>query len=153
MTISVRSNVASVEQLAEHLRRCDEGYVPPLSARVTIDDFARKISERATRFEAWNDAGLVGLVAAYLPSATDGPVFITDVSVLPERRGEGVASALLRECAAFARQHDVTHLRLKVDRRNAAAIGLYEASGFAPVGQAGDTVTMERPLDAQGGQR
>jgi ribosomal protein S18 acetylase RimI-like enzyme len=150
MTVSFRTNVATVDQLSDHLRRCDDSYVPPLGDRVTIDEYARKIAERATRFEAWSDGGLVGLVAAYLPNATGDPVFITDVSVVPELRGEGVASALLGEAIAFARVHAVPNLRLEVDRRNGPAIGLYEASGFALIRQAGETLTMERATKASG---
>ena len=153
MTVFFRTNVATVDQLSDHLRRCDEGYVPPLSDRVAIDEYARKIAERATRFEAWSDGGLVGLVAAYLPNATGGPVFITDVSIVPEMRGEGVASALLGEAVAFARVHAVPKVRLEVDRRNAPAIGLYEASGFALIRQAGESLTMERAPDHPGSDR
>lgn len=144
MTVSYRANVATVDQLSEHLRRCDEGYVPPLSDRVVIDEYARKIAERANRFEAWSGEGLVGLVAAYLPAATGDPVFITDVSVIPEQRGRHVASALLDECAAFASRHGIDRLRLEVDRRNEPAMRLYEASGFRPIAATGESVTLER---------
>jgi len=153
MTVLFRTNAATVRQLSDHFRRCDDGYVPPLSDRVVIDDYARKVAKQATRFEAWRTGGLVGLVAAYLPSAKGEPVFITDVSVVPEERGRHVASALLDECAAFARDRAVGRLRLEVDRRNAPAIGLYEANGFQPVGQAGDMVTMERVADGSGPDR
>jgi len=148
MSISYSSNSATVDQLSDHLRRCDRGYVPPLSERVVIDDYARKIAKRATRFEAWSDGGLVGLVAAYLPTAVDDPVFITDVSVHPEHRGRRVASVLLDECAAFARGHGVHRLQLEVDRQNRPAIALYEASGFHAISDAGDNVTMERSVQA-----
>jgi ribosomal protein S18 acetylase RimI-like enzyme len=76
-------------------------------------------------------------------------VFITNVSVVPELRGNRVASALLDECAAFARRHDIRHMRLEVDRRNDPAVGLYEASGFQQIGLDGETITMERRADGQ----
>jgi ribosomal protein S18 acetylase RimI-like enzyme len=148
MTVTYSVNVASVGELGEHLRRCDDGYVPKLSERVAIDDYARKIADRAVRFEAWIGDRLVGLVAAYLPTAKGGPLFITDVSVDPEQRGRHVASALLDECAAFARRHSVARVRLEVDRRNRPAMRLYAANAFTEVARGGETVTMERLVEA-----
>jgi ribosomal protein S18 acetylase RimI-like enzyme len=153
MTVSFRTNSATIDQLSEHLRRCDDGFIPPLSDRVVIDEYARKIAAQATRFEAWSNGGLVGLVAVYLPGPNDEPGFITNVSVVPELRGHRVASALLAECAAFARRHDIRSLRLEVDRRNDPAVGLYEASGFQQIELVGETITMERPADGQGVDR
>jgi ribosomal protein S18 acetylase RimI-like enzyme len=150
MTVSYTANVATVDQLSDHLRRCDDAYVPPLSERVRIEDYARKLAERATRLEAWNEGALIGLVAAYLPSGADAPVYISDVSVVPEQRGRHIASALLTECAALARHHAVDRLRLEVHRRNEPAIGLYEANGFHAIAEAEDILTMERPLNGSG---
>jgi ribosomal-protein-alanine N-acetyltransferase len=153
MTVTYRTNAATIDQLSDHLQRCDDGYVPALSGRVDIAEYARKVAERATRFEAWSDDGLVGLVAAYLPTASNGPMFITDVSVAPEHRGNGVASALLDECAGYARLHSIVRLRLEVDPRNGPALGLYKASGFASVAEVAGTVTMERPVNDAGRER
>jgi ribosomal protein S18 acetylase RimI-like enzyme len=148
MTLSYRTNTATVDQLADHLRRCDDGFIPPLHDRVVIDEYAQKIAELAVRFEAWIDGELVALVAAYLPARRDGALFITDVSVVPERRGRRLAAVLLDTCAAFARDHAVDRLRLEVDPRNARAIRLYQANGFRSVGQTGDALTMERAAEA-----
>ena len=63
--IAFRSSKATEAQIAEHLARCDADFVPPLSGRVEINDYAKKISIKAKRFEAWSGDILVGLVAAY----------------------------------------------------------------------------------------
>jgi ribosomal protein S18 acetylase RimI-like enzyme len=152
MTITYRTNAATIDELADHLRRCDDGYVPPLSERVAIDEYAQKLVDRATRFEAWQ-GDLVGLVAAYLPGEDGDAVFITNVSVVREVRGHGVATALLGQCADLARLHSIARIRLEVDHRNDPAIGLYQASGFQSIAQTGDIVTMERLEDAAGVHR
>jgi hypothetical protein len=59
------SNNASEAQIAGHLSRCDADFVPSLSGRVDINDYAKKIVNKAMRFEAWSGGELVGLVAAY----------------------------------------------------------------------------------------
>jgi len=59
------SNKASEVEIAEHLSRCEADFVPPLSGRLEINDYAKKIASKAMRFEAWSDGRLVGLVAGY----------------------------------------------------------------------------------------
>ena len=63
--IDYLSNKASEAEIAEHLSRCDADFVPPLSGRVEINEYAKKIANKATRFEAWSGGMLVSLVAAY----------------------------------------------------------------------------------------
>jgi ribosomal protein S18 acetylase RimI-like enzyme len=66
---------------------------------------------------------------------------IVDISILPEFRGGGAGSALLRELmeeAAAARKP----LSIHVERDN-RALGLYERLGFRPVGEHGVYLRME----------
>ena len=57
-----------------------------------------------------------------------------DLIVLPERRGRGVATALLRFVIAEARRQGVLRLTLLTDSDNARAQALYAKSGFRPSG-------------------
>lgn len=75
-------NKASESEIAGHLKQCDADFVPPLSSRVEIKDYAQKIANKATRFEAWSDGTMVGLVAAYYNDHENRLVYITSVSVL-----------------------------------------------------------------------
>ena len=78
----------------EHLLRCDARFTPPLSTRVDIAAYAKKIRDEAWTFEAWDRRGLAGLVAAYVDPGKRS-CDITDVSVLAEHCGKGVATRLV----------------------------------------------------------
>ena len=121
---------ATPEQLADHLTRCDTSFVPPLSGRVDIESYASKLSAHALRFEAWARGTLVGLVAAY-PDQDAGELFITNVSVLPGWRGQGLAETLLRWCADSGRELGMRRVWLDVAPGNAVARRLYGRLGFA----------------------
>ena len=54
-------NNASEAEIVGHLWHCDANFVPPLSDRVEINDYANKITNKAMRFEAWSGDKLVGL--------------------------------------------------------------------------------------------
>lgn len=124
-------NKSSAAAIIEHLRACDDYFVPPLSGRLLgIDDYAHKIADKAVRFEAWAGDELVGLVAVYCNFNGGRRAFITNVSVLPECQGRGIASRLIIRCINHVRELDFARIELEVDDRNRAAVRLYERHGF-----------------------
>lgn len=124
-------NKASVAEIAQHLRTCDTGFVPPLSCRVEIKDYAQKILCYAVRFEAWSDGTLIGLVAAYCNDQDMRTAYITSVSVLKEWTGKGVATCLMSLCIKHVNALGMKQICLEVASNNIPAIRLYEKSGFA----------------------
>ncbi len=124
------SNKASAEQIAEHLSRCDADFMPSLSGRVEISDYAKKIAGKATRFEAWSGGTLVGLVAVYCNDQEMRIVYITSVSVLKEWKGKGIAARLMKQCIEHAKALGMQQISLEVAGDNTTAIKLYEKNGF-----------------------
>lgn len=123
-------NRADVVELANHLKHCDAGFMPPLSARVDIDAYAQKLSDKAMRFEAWYAGALVGLVAAYCNDPTKRAAFVTSVSVIPVWKGQGIAARLLAWCLTHVGREGYAVIELEVDKHNQAAVALYQKYGF-----------------------
>jgi ribosomal protein S18 acetylase RimI-like enzyme len=149
--VDMKVNVASAPAIAAHLRRCDDDFIPRLSDRVEIDEYSRKITRRATRFEAWAIGSLVGLVAAYF-DAVAHTAYITTVSVDPQYRKRGLASRLLVQCVASAQERGCTHVLLEVDRDNGPAIDLYKEVGFTVADVSERTINMRREVQLMGSQ-
>ena len=59
---------------------------------------------------------------------------IANIAVVPERRGEGVAKALLQHALDWAVERHAERSLLEVRASNSAAISLYRDHGFALVG-------------------
>ena len=59
---------------------------------------------------------------------------ITNIAVLPERRGAGVASEIFEYLLSYAKENGVEYLTLEVRDSNEAARAMYEKFGFEPVG-------------------
>jgi len=141
-------NKASEAEIADHLSRCDTDFVPPLSERVEIRDYAQKIASNATRFEAWSGGKLVGLVAVYCNDREKGIAYITSVSLLREWTGRGIATSLLKRCIEHVKVLRMRQISLEVASDNTPAIKLYEKSGFV-VGKADvPFVTMKLYLES-----
>ena len=123
-------NKATEAQITNHLLLCDADFVPKLSERVEISNYANKIVDRAMRFEAWVDGMLVGLVAAYCNDNEHLTAYITSVSVLKVWQGGGVASQLIQQCIGRVKLLGFKNIELEVDSVNVGAIRLYEKMNF-----------------------
>lgn len=89
---------------------------------------------------AEDDGRFLGLVACIvevddeIQETADSNVhgYITDIYVVPERRGSGLASALLRASEDHLATAGVTRVRINVLAANAMARRAYEKYGFEP---------------------
>ncbi len=136
-------NKASEAEIAKHLLCCDVDFVPPLSGRVEIINYAQKIVNKATRFEAWSGGILGGLVAAYCNDLEKRIAYITSVSVLKAWTGKGIATCLVDQCSEHAKSLDMRQISLEVARDNMLAIKLYEKGGFVAGKANAPFVTMD----------
>ena len=136
------SNKASPAEIAVHLSQCDAHFVPSLSARVKIEDYANKIATQATRFEAWSGGNLVGLAAAYCNDQETRVAYLTNVSVLREWMGKGVAESLLSQCFKHAAAAGMRQVSMEVGEGNTPAIKLYKKFGFVAGNENGAFVGM-----------
>ncbi|MEO8303496.1 MAG: ribosomal protein S18-alanine N-acetyltransferase [Betaproteobacteria bacterium] len=117
------------------LREGDIAYVAILEAQIhpspwTIGNFrdamaagyAARVGERES------------LIVAYgVLMLAPGEAQILNLSVVPDSRREGLGRTLLRQFVDDARWLNAGQVFLEVRASNVAAIGLYEAEGFAPV--------------------
>lgn len=130
MTVTYRTQAANIQNVSEHLKRCDSTFIPMLSSRLDIDDYSIKILKNAKTFEAWIDDELIGLVAAYCNSSDQLNAYITSVSVLPDWQGKGLAAQLLTNCIVSVRNLGFEKIDLEVNAANKAAMALYLSHGF-----------------------
>lgn len=79
------------------------------------------------------------------------------LAVRPDRRGRGLAQALLTAGEQAAREQNCIFMRLEVNVRNEAAIALYRRAGYHPIGSireyyedGGDALKMEKPIRLHG---
>lgn len=149
-SIEYRINTASPADIAEHLLCCDVEFIPRLSSRVDINDYAKKIASRAMRFEAWLDDSLIGLVAAYCNDQEKRIAYITSVSVLKDYTGKGIAAKLIKQCIEHAQDTEMRQISLEVARDNVLAINLYEKNGFVADKAHVPYVTMDLYLGREG---
>lgn len=146
MSIDYSIGRASEREVSTHLFRCDDAFIPSLSSRVDIADYARKIVDNAQTFEAWVNDELVGLVAVYCNASDRHTAFITSVSVLYGWQGKGIAGQLMAQCFDHLQALDLACSELEVGTDNEAALYLYKKLGFTIICKNGNTHKMTKVL-------
>lgn len=147
MNLVYKTQTASRQEIYEHLVACDTFFVPPLSSRVDLYTYAHKIRERAVSYEAWSAETLVGMVNAYLNDTVGRTAYVTNVSVLKDYSGQGIASTLLAMCMERARADGFSRIKLEVSPHNCAAIRVYTKFGFKVMTTIGDNLSMVCEID------
>ena len=144
-TINIKYQVkaAAEKDIFLHLTGCNDSFLPPLNERVDIPSYAKKIFEKAMTFEAWDDTDLIGLVAVYFDTGIPKSAFITNVSVIKEYMGMGIASRLLKTCIGYAVENNCFEIHLDVYKKNIAAINFYKKYNFTQSGTKGDNLVMK----------
>ena len=123
-------NKASESEILQFLIRCDADFVPPLSTRVEINQYARKIAHNSTRFEAWFADELIGLVSLYCNDLESRIAHITSVSVQKDFRQIGVAEKMLQHCVEYSKSMQMHQICLEVTAAHLLAKRLYGRLGF-----------------------
>ena len=132
-SLHITNDTADVAAIENHLRECDMRFEPPLSSRVSLPDYAQKLSLFADRFEAWESDRLIGLVAAYLRNSHTLEGFISSVSICGDFEGKGIASRLMQNCFDAACSKGFASLVLEVAQLDQHACGFYRKHGFQPI--------------------
>ena len=123
-------NSASIENIKEHLSEVSNLFYFSLASQINIGFYAKKIKKYSFTFECWCQDCLVGLIACYLNNHTEKEGFITNVSVLEEYQGFGIATKLLNQVFDKAIKLNFFKISLDVFRDDEKAISLYERTGF-----------------------
>lgn len=130
MEIKYSVGTASETAIYSHLNKCNEDFIPPLDKKVNIQVYATKIFKKSVTFEAWDGEIMIGLVAAYFNDFEGKTSYITNVSTIGEYRGKGIATNLLKNCIAYARQKKNKCICLEVEKSNHYAVNFYKKMGF-----------------------
>lgn len=92
------------------------------------DDLKKQLSLDTSHFVVCVDGETVAGYAGLQIYSGEG--YVTNIAVLPQYRRQGIALALLNRCF----ENDMDFITLEVRQSNAAAIALYEKTGFKNMG-------------------
>jgi ribosomal protein S18 acetylase RimI-like enzyme len=128
--IDFRIKTASYKEILQYLYKCADSFKPQLYTYVDINKYAKKIYDYAITFEAWNGNILVGLAAVYFNNDVTKVGFCTNLSLLEEYQGSGIASTLAMNVKDYGKKNGFAHIVLEAKTNNSKAISFYQKHGF-----------------------
>lgn len=128
--VTYKTNTASILEIYNNLRECDHLFLPPLSKRVDLKKFAKKLHENAVIFEAWDNCLLVGFLSCYFNDTINKTAFISNISVLEEYSNKGIGALLIKKCIMYGSKKLYSEICLEVSKDNHTAIKLYKKYNF-----------------------
>jgi ribosomal protein S18 acetylase RimI-like enzyme len=146
--VAYKIGQATVNDVYVHLLACSDNFIPPLSGRINIREYAEKIVNNAVTFEVWQDDQLAGLVAAYVNDPAGKTAFITNVSVIKTLMGTGAASTLLENLVEYAAGKNFSEISLEVHKENYPAIQFYSKLSFSKEFEKDQSLIMKKKIAA-----
>lgn len=127
-------------RLFKFLCDVDSIFIPNLSARVNIREYAIKLRENAENIFACRDEEDVGACSIYCNFET---AFISSFAIKPAFMRMKIGSTMMRQAICRAKELECKKVRLEVYQDNLVALEFYEKCGFSKIKQNEDWITME----------
>lgn len=115
-------------QLLDFLNSVNEDFNPPLTEKVCLEEYVKKITEKAELIIEYVDDDIVGMVVLYCNDVISGIAYIPFCAVRKEFRGKGIARQLMMNAIKVAKDRGMSVLG--IHSNNIIAIKLYKNIGF-----------------------
>ena len=139
---------SSISRIRQFLIKHDGLFKPPLSERLNIESYAKKLSTNAENLFAVYEKADVAHAAVYV-NRPERFVYISSVCVAGAWQGMGIADLLMEAIFSLSEIWNCNRILLHVNRQHHRAIAFYEKHGFAKIGrrESDDSLEMECSLD------
>ncbi|WP_392887958.1 GNAT family N-acetyltransferase [Eubacterium limosum] len=117
------------KNLLRFIHQIDRVFPIPLSDKVNLEDYTEKLLKNAVICAEFDNEQIIGVVAGYINDISS-IAYISLVAVLPQARGEGVASKLIKEFFEKCREKAYIAVHVYTHKTNHLAIRMYEKLGF-----------------------
>jgi ribosomal protein S18 acetylase RimI-like enzyme len=135
-----------VPEIYNYLAENDQMFKPPMSARLNILNYAKKLNAFAVHFCAYQESDLVGFSGCYFNNMETRVGFISTLSVIRKFQGMGVAKGLLTSIEEYATKKEFNQINLQAFIFNLSAIKLYSESGFIEISRNASLAEMSLNL-------
>lgn len=127
----IQDSALSPKQIRSHLLQCNRLFLNELKSRADLDVYSEKLSSRAELLHV-SERGRVIALLAYYVDEVKSEAFVSNVSVIREFEGRGLAKNLLQTLESRISSENRTGIaiRLEVLRLNERAIRLYRSLGY-----------------------
>lgn len=142
MDIQVVVPPSDITRIEKQLRELDEVFIPHLTGRVNIAEYAEKLADKARIVYACENGGDCGHCAFYV-NTQEGSAYITSIAIKPVCQRQGIGQKLVECMKKQCFDMGIKFIRLEVYQTNENAIRFYQRMGYEKRTCDGDWIMME----------
>lgn len=117
-------------KLLTHLKKIDRFLPTPLSARVSLKEFAEKVISKGNVLTIEEKDEIVSAILFYANDTAEKNAYITLLGTLPEYQGKGHGNILMNAMEEKAKLNGMKKVHLDTDIINTKAIAFYSKNGY-----------------------
>lgn len=130
-------------QILSLLHDIDSDFIPPLSQKINIEDYANKLIDNAVIIPIVSSGVVKAFIALYCNDAVQLKAYLSIIVVHSEYRKKGIAKLLIGTAIQYLKGINYKSFRLEVYKNNTAAISMYRQLNFTEVEQTETSIYME----------
>lgn len=120
----------TLEQIEEFLIAVDHDFPVPISKKVDLKEYAKKLFENATICYEYQNGVIAAMVAGYTKNLTENLAFVSIMATRKEYRGHGFASKQLAKFLEECRKVEASGAHVYAVESNLPAVATYKKLGF-----------------------
>jgi len=122
----------------------DSEFIPPISLRVDLHQYAVKLAKSAVWFLAYENTYIIGHCAVYMNQKNFA--YISSLAIKSEMQGNGIGSALWDSLEEEAIKRGIHYITLKASKENKNSIRFYEHHSCKIVSENEGWLTMIKDI-------
>lgn len=138
------SNNNLEKDIMEFLKKIDSLFKIPLSQKINLDEYSKKLIRYADVFLAFDNESIVGIFAGYNNDKVFKISNISVLGVLNEYQGKGIARKLINNFLKLAEEKKMK--KVKVSTIDMRALNLYKSLNFKIVREENEIYYLEKIL-------
>ena len=138
------SNNNLEKDIMEFLKKIDSLFKIPLSQKINLNEYSKKLIRYADVFLAFDNESIVGIFAGYNNDKVFKISNISVLGVLNEYQGKGIARKLINNFLKLAEEKKMK--KVKVSTIDMRALNLYKSLNFKIVREENEIYYLEKIL-------
>lgn len=118
-----------VLQIQELLEDIDNDFIPSLSSTLNVEEYSKKIFDKATIFSTNKKSILIAFIAFYCNEESKS-AYCTMIAVKKNEQNSGIGTNLIKSSINYLRKKKFDSLKLEIYKTNVKAIDFYKNLGF-----------------------
>lgn len=129
--MDIQNSKLEENEILNLLLRVDPFFKPtPLSVRVDLRIYAKKLATHAAHFFVRDNERLIGMICCYINDVNKTKAFVSNISIDPDYIGKGIGLMLSMECENAALKMGFKSIESEVHINNIPSLKMYLKLGY-----------------------